>query len=265
VRWCEVAASCGVVLRPDACFHSVALPPSAPARSDLPDYTPPRRGQILSTDVAALIPLLRQATDTPDNCFFAIWEGYAWQGLGSDPIPQEVMGGPKLAFAGREYAVYLGPLDAASVLAEGDRPAPNIWWPADRAWCLVSEVDLPWTYLAGSADLISAVQGDYSLEVLPVDLRDPVRRVEEWIQRLVSSGADRLMRDGYCRLETTRGAVVAWFERPGLHPGHLGITSETTAGRRTERKTSLEHRSDEEMRRMLMLHLTLHVIDLVEG
>ena len=29
-------------------------------------------------------------------------------------------------------------------------PEPNLWWPADRAWRVASDIDLPSTYLGGT-------------------------------------------------------------------------------------------------------------------
>jgi hypothetical protein len=40
---------------------------------------------------------------------------------------------------------------------------PNLWWPVDRAWCVASEIDLPWTFVGGSTKLIDAVIGAHDL------------------------------------------------------------------------------------------------------
>ena len=47
-----------------------------------------------------------------------------------------------------------------------DRQSPNVWWPTDRAWFLVSEIDFCWTLLAGSQELCAAVEADDRIEAL---------------------------------------------------------------------------------------------------
>jgi hypothetical protein len=34
---------------------------------------------------------------------------------------------------------------------------PNYWWPEDRAWCIVTDTDVDWAYVAGSAACIDEV------------------------------------------------------------------------------------------------------------
>jgi hypothetical protein len=50
-----------------------------------------------------------------------------------------------------------GPLHAASAIGGPspfddqvlDRRGPQWWWPANRSWFAATEIDYPWTYLAG--------------------------------------------------------------------------------------------------------------------
>jgi len=70
----------------------------------------------------------------------------------------------------RDFALFDGTIDdvrsigSASLFAyldgrrEIDRRSPQWWWPDDRAWFAATEIDDPWTYLAGTDDLISAVE-----------------------------------------------------------------------------------------------------------
>ena len=46
--------------------------------------------------------------------------------------------------------------------------SPNVMWPADRSWVVVSEIDFDSTVVAGSPDLIAAVCADPGLEALPL-------------------------------------------------------------------------------------------------
>jgi hypothetical protein len=52
--------------------------------------------------------------------------------------------------------------------------SPNLWWPADRVWCVASDIDLPSTYLGGTRALVEEVPGDDRLEAVPARLTDPV-------------------------------------------------------------------------------------------
>ena len=50
--------------------------------------------------------------------------------------------------------------------------SPNLWWPADRAWIVASEIDHTWTYIGGTAALIRSILDHTDLEALPVELTD---------------------------------------------------------------------------------------------
>ncbi|SJN20162.1 hypothetical protein FM104_02560 [Microbacterium esteraromaticum] len=105
-----------------------------------------------------------------------------WQpGILSD----EVSNGPRLELPGREYVLFSA---ASSAFTDPkwvldapwrDRPGeahgfaptaqhPNILWPADQAWVLVSEIDFDSTIVAGSAELIAEICADPRLEALPI-------------------------------------------------------------------------------------------------
>lgn len=264
-RWTEVAKRSGMPLLPNARFHSVALPSEARDGAKLSECRPPRRGSLTPGDAAALASVLRYHTADADRTWFCFWDGHAWQGPLAEAIPIDVLDGPKVGIGRREYLLYEGPVEAAVALADAGSQTANVWWPADRSWCVVSDLDLPWTYVAGSAHLIAQLVDHGDLEVLPANADDPVRRVESWVDGWVASGVDQLMRTGNGRIETSRGVIEAWFERPGLQPGALGIQVKPDDGRRWGRRTNIEHRVDVELRRLLGLHLTMHVIDLVEG
>lgn len=261
LRWSEVAAGGGMELKPDAEFHSVALPPEAPD-GPLPECRAPAKGTLSAGDLAVLDRFLRGHTATPEECWFCLWEGYAWQGRDTDPIPAEALEGPRVTVQRRDYVLYRGAVETAEALAG---QSPNLWWPADRSWCVASDITVPWTYVGGTQEMVDQLCALEGLEVLPADAEDPVRRVEDWVMRWVSAGAEALMRGGHCRIETTRGAVSAWFERPALTPGNLGVSSESTDGRKSGRRTTVEHGSEEYLHRLVSRHLAIGVIELVEG
>jgi hypothetical protein len=45
--------------------------------------------------------------------------------------------------------------------------SPNLWWPDDRAWCVVTEIDFTWSYIGGSSACIEQILGAADLEALP--------------------------------------------------------------------------------------------------
>ncbi|MFJ6788077.1 hypothetical protein [Streptomyces angustmyceticus] len=157
--WAEVAQRSGRRLHPLARFTEVAGPEDEePWQGSLPEHV-----------LAALCAVLKTETTTPQQCLFGIWEGWGW-------LDDE---GPRVRLSGRAYALYEGPVDAATAL--GDRSAgvffpqaPNLWWPRDRAWCVATDVDLDSTYLGGSARLAERLAGDPRFEVFRVALHDRI-------------------------------------------------------------------------------------------
>jgi hypothetical protein len=263
-RWAQVAAWSGLELRPNAQYHSVALPPRGPVSAELAACRAPRKGSLTAGDCASVAAVLRAHTTTPDRCWFCLWEGYAWQGLRSSPIPAEILDGPRVSLPRRDYVLFGGPVEAAAAI-DGAAFTPNIWWPADRAWCVVSAIDLPWTYVAGPAPMLAELARHGDLEVFPAEPDDRVSRVESWVVEWAYGGVDELLRNGSCRIETPRGQIDAWLERPGLQTGALGITSTTEDGRRWSKRTTIEHHVDQQLRRLISLHLMMHLVDLVES
>lgn len=110
--------------------------------------------------VEPLIENLRGATNTPDRCFFAIWEGF------SDSVAEDFVE-PMLKLPWRNYHVFEGPVEASRT-SFSEVPfmytAANLWWPADRAWFVSTEVDFAWTYVGGSRSLIDALLEDPRLD-----------------------------------------------------------------------------------------------------
>ena len=43
---------------------------------------------------------------------------------------------------------------------------PNWWWPDDRAWIVVSELDAPSTYVGGSEALVQAILNEPQIEAV---------------------------------------------------------------------------------------------------
>lgn len=117
-------------------------------------------GSLSRVVVDRLIGPLTVATTTPDACYFALWEGF-----GDSIVPSKVR--PTLELPHRRYHVFAGSIDAArtsySSIPFGYRSA-NLWWPEDHAWCVSTEVDFAWTYVAGPRSCIDTLLSHAELD-----------------------------------------------------------------------------------------------------
>jgi len=224
VRWAEVAAWSGMPLLRDAQFHSIALPPVRP-EADAPwSGQGPEEGSLYLADAQVLAGLARHWTATPERVWFCVWDGYDWAGTPlvppgqvgmrrPDPVPGAVRNGPRVHLPYRDYLLYAGPVEAVTAVAplSGLEQTPNLWWPADRAWCVATEIDLPWTYVGGPAGLIDRILSDERIEALPAEPADSVTHVEGWVASVADQAAAALLTDGEAVIATSGGAP----SRPG--------------------------------------------------
>ncbi|WP_432522836.1 hypothetical protein [Kineococcus sp. SYSU DK006] len=123
----------------------------------------PREGSLPAAQGEALVAVLARFTTRAEDCFFAVWEGYGSLALApvaaTVPMPQ------------REMLLVSGPLSQAgwaSMETAAWEQSPSLWWPADRAWCVATDVDLMSTYVGGSRACIDAVLAAPGLEAWEV-------------------------------------------------------------------------------------------------
>ncbi|KAA1422431.1 hypothetical protein FE697_014895 [Mumia zhuanghuii] len=117
--------------------------------------------------LASLCEVLARHTTTPDHAYFCRWD------------EEQLDSGRRLLIGGREsaraYLVFEGPLAEAGHW--GGHPvhgwinSPNLLWPADRAWCFATEIDLPWTGIGGPQALIDELHTDDRFDVVHCDPR----------------------------------------------------------------------------------------------
>jgi hypothetical protein len=126
----------------------------------------PAEGHLTVLVAARLAELLGSHTKTAEECFF---------GVRTDVRP-DLAGAPALRWGTRDHLVVRGPLAlaAANFAREPAEQGPNLWWPADRAWCVVTDIDLMSTYVGGSAAAVAALLADDRLEAWPAEPDDPV-------------------------------------------------------------------------------------------
>lgn len=194
LRWSDVAAANGRTVHPQMQFHSIATP--APGHRTLAvEWQGPRDGTMSPHQLQALIPLLAARTSTPGRCRLCFWEGYGhftgaiasftFRKEGGSPTPPPASTPhPKLPrgrvrLPGRDYLLFFGPIAAVGAsgdpeLVAWDDDGPNLWWPDDRAWCVASEIDFPYTYVGGPAALVEAIVAHPGIEALPATIHDRI-------------------------------------------------------------------------------------------
>ncbi|HEV2811036.1 MAG TPA: hypothetical protein VGV93_11660 [Acidimicrobiales bacterium] len=110
---------------------------------------------------ATLVDVLSEGTTTPDDVFVAVWEGWG------DVPTQRFPGAAHLDTQARRHFLLRGPLGGVltSVAASHHhRSAAGLWWPADRAWFVSTEIDFEWTFVAGSDELVDRLIDEERLE-----------------------------------------------------------------------------------------------------
>jgi len=104
-------------------------------------------GSLASEQFEALAPILTRHTSSSIG-WFLLWDG--WGDLNTRAFNYD---GPKVRHVARDYFLLRGPLCAWMDIPDD----PNYWWPDDRAWCVRTDVDFDWSYLAGSARCVDEV------------------------------------------------------------------------------------------------------------
>ncbi len=132
----------------------------------------PPQGQMDSASLSRLLIHLTEETSTPDEIWMLIWTGYAGQ---PDTVGLPVEVSWFLRATGREYVLLRGSIssspDSPQVMAF-ENP-PTFWWPADRSWFVVCDIDASSTYVGGTDKLIQRILNDIELESFPAQLDDP--------------------------------------------------------------------------------------------
>ena len=208
VTWAEVAAWAGRRVHPRAQFQALSAPARdkgiASPRHDRPWLDEPEPGTLPPAQLAALCDVLARHTTSGDHCWFCVWDGYgtagddrrtatfvSTEGDGRPPAEPELLppdylpDAPRVELPKRTYLLFEGPLDAAGETAISPLlpQSPNLFWPADRTWCVATDTDLDSTYFGGTAALVAEVLADGRLEAVPVEVGDPVWADSDEINR----------------------------------------------------------------------------------
>jgi len=159
------------------------------------DGANPSRGNQVA--YAALTVLCNRLAGDPEDepdCYFCLWEGYGeletygWLETTFAPhfkvtardrhtFTSDEITRSRLHLPDRDYVVLAGPLGSAlrigSFAAELFWPqSPNLFWPADQAWCVASEIDFDSTLVGGPLRLIDAILRTPELDAWPITADD---------------------------------------------------------------------------------------------
>ncbi|NIL86301.1 hypothetical protein RhoFasGS6_03702 [Rhodococcus fascians] len=131
-----------------------------PARNGMPQRTTPAKpAAAWHVQLTSIIEVLARSTNTPDDCFFAIWEGNTTLDYIRDSAPTTNI-------AGYDYFLLRGPVSLATDTLCG--LSPNLWWPTDHAWCVAQHFDFPCAYLGGSRDAVADLLALTDIDSSPV-------------------------------------------------------------------------------------------------
>ena len=185
VRWSTVAEWSGKTYHSLMSFEGISVPKPGYGSEDQPWAYEPVEDLIEPEDIVALSGFLSDYTGTPDKYYFAVWDGYGSFSAGSSAImttsggipllpPVDVDRAKRIKGVGRKYLLYSGPPSFDDFFDFPGLDGPNIWWPADRSWCVSTDIDLDSTYIGASEDCIERLLKHPSLEVLRTTSDAPV-------------------------------------------------------------------------------------------
>ena len=151
--------------------------------------TSPEQGNLDPAVLQLLLGVLAQHTGTVDDCWFCVWDG--WGGFVPArqlPLPGRRRYPNLVGLPHREYQLARGSLESALHLqAENewaDCQSPNLFWPADRAWCAASEIDFDSTLIAGSEELAAQLMSTEGLETWRVEPHDSLAYDADQINKI---------------------------------------------------------------------------------
>lgn len=156
--WTEVARRNGRVAH--ALMEQETISADAENRSDR--WFPGHR--LAGQQYEALAPILARHTSS-EIAWFLLWDGFG------NVDPQPFTAQPEVEHEWRSYHLLCGPLDA---FGEFENP-PSYCWPDDRAWCLCTDIDFAWAYLAGTTACIDEAIATSVIDAYRTDPTHPAR------------------------------------------------------------------------------------------
>ncbi|WP_346620245.1 hypothetical protein [Blastococcus montanus] len=135
----------------------------------------PAEGHLPGTLAARMATVLARHTATPERCFFGRWAGSGYDAADLRDTPRLPL--PRA----RDVVLVRGRVEDAvrNLAPEPSEQSANLWWPADRAWSVATDIDLMCTYVAGSRACIDDLLDTPGLEALPADPADRVGHADD--------------------------------------------------------------------------------------
>lgn len=175
VTWVEAAELHGVATTAELAEIAYGTNRGDSSGHDVVELGNPRDGELDQAPAEALVDALEQETSTPDDAFVAVWVG--WGDIPTERFP----GAAVLDTQSRGHFLLRGPLtgvlNSVSAISRRDEATSGIWWPADRSWFVATEIDFPWTFVAGRHQLAERLDQHPDLEVTPAAHDDPANRL----------------------------------------------------------------------------------------
>lgn len=130
-----------------------------PPLGSAPRPTPTKPVAPSGDQLAPVLEVLTRNTTTPNDCWYAVWEG--------NTVLDDIRdAAPTANIAGYNYFLLRGPVARATDTLGG--LSPNLWWPADHAWCMAQHFDFPCAYLGGSTKTVTDILALDKLETCSV-------------------------------------------------------------------------------------------------
>ena len=168
--WAEVCAATGRTAH--ALMQWSAIAPERPGAE-------PAVGSLGRRPLQDLCRVVAAHTAPGLDHFFALWEGWGWVVPGAYPADT-----PRLRLPHRDHLLFTGPLPEAPLFDDGPWPqSPSLFWPADRSWCVATEIDFDSTLVGGTVELVAAVLAAPGLEAWPVDVDDSLAHDGDQVNR----------------------------------------------------------------------------------
>ena len=168
MTWGQVAAANGTTAHPLMQWPAITCAWEYVSEDSQPPIwdRAPDEGHLPTALAARMAAVLRRHTTTPDDCRFGVWAGCG-------VVEADA---PALELPHREHWLIRGPaeLAAANLAEEPSEQSAHLWWPADRAWCVATDIDLMSTYVGGSAACVAELLATPGLEVRAVDVGSAV-------------------------------------------------------------------------------------------
>jgi hypothetical protein len=115
--------------------------------------------------IETMMPIFARHTSSATG-WFLLWEGFG--DLNDQVFNPHV---PKINHTMRAFYMLRGPLNSYAQFSND----PSYWWPDDRAWCLCTDTDFAWSYLAASRACIDEVLAEPVLDAVETEPGNPAR------------------------------------------------------------------------------------------